>query len=659
MQPSYALPATLAAILFALPAFADWRPVEASELARRQSQISPDAEAEGLFREVKILNEQRGLAYPRNSVVEYLRIKIFSDRGKDLGNVQIPFFGKETISDVQGRTVHPDGSIAVLERSAVFEKVIEKRGAKVKVVTFALPAVQPGSIIEYKFTRNEGEQTSRYRALEVQSQFPVAELTYYIKPLSNQYIAYPNMRFLPFGCMPEHGKPTREGFEVLQLHNIPAFHDEPYSPPRLNAQQWILIYYEENSKVGKDGYWNAVARDFDEEFKSRVHINGDIKALAAQITAGAPSETEKLDKILAYCRTQLKDITRDEVAAAVLAAYKERRTAAATLEAKGGTPADIHFAFIALARAAGFDARRAELSDRSTFLFHPDMQSRYFLNAFDVAVSVGGKWRFYDITNPALPGGQLRWQEQGVYALIVDAKHPEMVQTPLLSASDNLLQRVAVLNLAEDGSLTGTIREIRHGNFASQWRERNRFTSAAEREDQLREELKTRFADFNATDIRFSVPDDPARPLGVVYHIEIPNYASRTGRRLLIRTNYFPSGFRARFTSGVRQNHIYFDFPWTEADTVELTLPQGFELDGGEAPAKLSAPPTLYYATRLGFDKEKRQISYGRTLTFGKDSVLLFDKAVYPNLKNVFDTVYAADDHTVSLKSSAVAAATQ
>ncbi len=294
--------------------------------------------------------------------------------------MQIPYYGRQNIGNVQGRTVKPDGTVVLLSKDAIFDKVLEKGGSKTKIVSFALPAVEPGSIIEYRFTRNEGERTNRYRRLEVQSEYPVRELTFFVKPLSNQYVSYPTMRFLPFGCVPERGQVTRYGFDVIQVHNVPAFYEQPFSPPLYTAQSWILIYYEGNSKVGKEQYWTALGKELDTEFKQHVKVNGEAKSLAADITAGAKSDVEKLDKILKYCRTELKDITRDEVSGESVANFKANKTSAETLQHKAATAVDINYGFMALAQAAGFEAYRAELSDRSMFLFDPVMQSRYFLN---------------------------------------------------------------------------------------------------------------------------------------------------------------------------------------------------------------------------------------------------------------------------------------
>jgi hypothetical protein len=646
-----------AAMLCAVPALAEWRAVDPADLALKQSRTDAGADVEALFREVYISNDQHGASYAQNVVREYVRLKIFTARGKDFGNVQLPYYGKEHIFDVLGRTIHPDGSIVELGRDAIFSKVLEKRGYKTKVVTFAMPAVEPGSIIEYRFSKNEGERTNRYRPLEVQSEYPVDELTFFIKPLSNIYVSYPAMRYLPFGCDPERGDLTRDGFDVLKIKNVPAFHEEPFSPPKYSAKQWILVYYEENSKSGKDQYWTSLGKDLYNAYSHEIKVNGELKTIAAGIIAGAATDEEKLEKLLGYCRTELKDTSRDEIATASRDENKVNKNTLDTIHRKQGTAVDINYAFLALAQAAGFDARRADLSDRATFLFAPVMQSRYFLNSFDIAVKAGDKWRFYDVANPALPGGQLRWQEQGVYALVTDGKHPEMIQTPILGAAENMERRLANLTLSEDGTLEGDIREMKFGNYASEWREQNRYTNDAEREQDLKDELKERFADFSLSKVKFTASADASKPVGIVYHVVVPNYTQRTGKRLFLRPDYFASGFGSFFTESTRHNNVYFQFPWSEFDTIELKLPAGFVLDHADAPAGVKAPPTCVYTVRIALDKANNRLQYERHLTFGDRDLLMFSKDVYPTLKKVFDTIHESDNHMLTLKAADIASA--
>jgi hypothetical protein len=175
---------------------ADWRPVTAEELALKRSDIDPNADAEALFHDVWI--DQR-------STTNYIRFKIFNDRGREkYSDVKIEYWSGFHISDINARTIHRDGTIIDVSKDSVFDKVEVKRGnSKVKVLSFALPSVEPGSIIEYRWTEDNRLASSSYFPLDVQSEYPVDEVTFHLKPAGSDSPYFPVMRLMNFGCHPE------------------------------------------------------------------------------------------------------------------------------------------------------------------------------------------------------------------------------------------------------------------------------------------------------------------------------------------------------------------------------------------------------------------------------------------------------------------------
>jgi hypothetical protein len=274
------------------------------------------------------------------------------------------------------------------------------------------------------------------------------------------------------------------------------------------------------------------------------------------------------------------------------------------------------------------------MADRGTFLFSPAFQSEFFLNTYDVAVNVAGKWKFYDVASQNLPPGQLRWQEQGVYALISDPKDAQFVQTTLLSANDTKVERIGNLTLSPDGDLEGDVREIYSGNKAIDWRQRFGLSNVAEREESLRDELKHRFADFDLSNVHWGVTPDLTRPVGVNYHIVVRGYAQRTGKRLFVLPDYFQVGYGARFTDTVRTQGICFEYPWSEYDNITLQLPPGFQLDHPDAPGGVNFQP-------IG--------SFGVRISVTRTNQILYVKA-YPTVKEIFDKIHEADNHVLTLK---------
>src|SRR5678815_4509177 len=105
---------------------ADWRPVDASELAQKTPRVQPDADAEAIFWDVRIEDRLSGgdLSLALN---HYIRIKIFTERGlENYATVEIPRFGKRSILDVAGRTIKPDGTVVELKKDGIFDRELVK-----------------------------------------------------------------------------------------------------------------------------------------------------------------------------------------------------------------------------------------------------------------------------------------------------------------------------------------------------------------------------------------------------------------------------------------------------------------------------------------------------------------------------------------------------
>ena len=129
-----------------LHAGTDWAPLNPAELQMKDLPEQPGAPAFVLFRE-EIDNDQQG----SHSV--YMRIKVLSEAGRKYADVQIPYYKEEfNISDVHGRTIHPDGSIVEFQGKPFDKMVVKSKTLKVRDKSFTLPDVQVGSMLEYKYT---------------------------------------------------------------------------------------------------------------------------------------------------------------------------------------------------------------------------------------------------------------------------------------------------------------------------------------------------------------------------------------------------------------------------------------------------------------------------------------------------------------------------
>lgn len=648
----------------------EWRPIDPSQLALKQPTVEKDADAEALFWEVRVADVSSG-GTPRTVLEHYIRIKIFTERGREAQSkvdIFAPKFGsRETkIKDVAGRTIKSDGSIVELKKEDLYERtVVKTSGLKVKATSFAMPSVEPGSIIEYRWREERGNSYSNYDRLEFSRDIPVQSIKYYIKPSSNPYLALARigMRVQFFRVQGAPFQKEKDGFYSIMQSNIPAYHEEPNSPPEYSVRPWMLIYYSEDKKLSPEAFWKEYGREIYEEGKSNIKINDDVKRKAAEIVGDATTPEQKLERLFEFCRTQIKNLYDDANGMTVEQRMKakENKSPADTLKRALGTGYDIDMLFAALANAAGFEARVAHLADRGDTFFDPSFPDSYFMRTFDIAVRFGDEWRFFDPASAYVPYGMLRWQEEGQAALLSDPKEPTFVKTPISGPEKSAEKRTGKFKLDEDGTLEGDVHIEYTGHLGAIMKEVSDDDSPAEREEALKNKFKSRMGGVEMTDIKIENVTDPIKPFAYNFHIKVPAYAQRTGKRLFVQPAFFQHGDAAMFATSDRKNDVYFHYPWSEDDKVEITLPEGFGLDNAEAPTPITSGQVSGYEPHAMITTDGRTLIYTRKFFFNPSSnggVMVFPTTTYPQLKALFDQVHARDNHTISLKQGAPPPAT-
>jgi hypothetical protein len=633
-------------------AWAGWKPLEPAHLTQQTPSVEPGADAEALFWDVRVEDDEQGGSV-KNVLSHEVRIKVYNERGREAwSRFDIPYFSKRTrIRDIEGRTIQPDGSIVELKKSDVFERMVYRlSGVKRKVKSFALPAVGPGSILDVRWREVRDDQLANYMRLPLQQDLPIRSYTITVKPLSHHLFPY-GMRYRTFfGQIPPFQK-AGHGWHTTTLENVPAFHEEPHMPPEDSVRPWLLVYYSEPRKIEPKDFWKELGREAFKWNKPAIETkaNAGLKKVAAEVCGDASTPEQKLERLFEFCRTRIQNVTDDAsgLSDRERAEYKEAKTAEETFKRGKGTGYEIDRLFAALASAAGFDTRIALVPDRGDVFFDPSFADPYLLSSFTAAVKLGDGWRFYDPASTYVPHGMLRWQEEGIEALVTDPKEPLFVTTPLSPTDRSVIRRTATMRLAEDGTLEGDVKVELSGHPAAEQKEDNDELTPAEREQALREDLQQRLGAAEVSQVRIENVSDPVQPLVYAYRLRVPGYAQRTGKRLFVQPALFQRGVGPRFPNQARKHLIYFHYAWSEEDTVRIELPPGHQLESLEAPTPFRVQDFGRYEAKLELSKDGRVLEYRRGFRL---SLMLVPVEGYGALKTVFDTLYERDGHTVSLK---------
>ncbi|MGA2435411.1 MAG: DUF3857 domain-containing protein, partial [Bryobacteraceae bacterium] len=446
--------ATLAVCTVALAETGGWAPITEDEKSLKVPVVDKEAGAEALFWNVHITNE----SYVTN-FEHYVRIKIFNQHGCDTQNsISIEGLGTGSIGEIVGRTIKADGTILELEKSAISTRVIVKAGdLKYQSVSFAMPGVEPGVIIEYRWReRRYGSYT--HLRLQLQRDIPVHEVKYFIRAIDNFGLGG-GMSLAAFHAQPQALPKDKDGWYEISMTDVPAYLSEPMMPPDAQIKPWVLVFRTEQRKVDPEKYWEDVGKTVFERTKPLLKINNEVRQAAEEATAGATDPEEKLERLVKYCRTKIKDLADDDITDRQREKAKENRSPSDTLKHATGNYFDIDMLFAAMAIAAGFeDTRVAFLANRDDVPFDSRLTDSYFLPNLAIAVKSGTGWRFYNPASADLPAGMLTWPDEGVDALISDAKKAVFVKTPFSEPEKSVQKREGMFELREDGTLAGEVR---------------------------------------------------------------------------------------------------------------------------------------------------------------------------------------------------------
>jgi hypothetical protein len=578
----------------------------------------------------------------------YVRIKIFTERGKELrSTIELPYLSTNRIEDIAGRTIKADGAIVELQREAIFEKtLINFRGVKIKAKTFAMPAVEPGVIVEYRWREVRQDPWGEFARLTFQREIPIQSIKYTLK--SSLY-SFAGFRTKAFNMENTSMTPEKDKRFSYSMTNVHAFQSEPHMPPEDQVRPWMLAYFQGPYSMGSN-------KSIYDGYQSKMKVNDDVRRAAQAAIGDATDPNLKLERLFDFCKSKIKNIDDDAsgLSGDDLAKVTENKTAAQTLNRRMGTSWDINLLFGALANSAGFEARVAQLADRSDIFYNPNefefLMNLYFMSSYNIAVRMGNEWRFFDPASQYVPFGMLRWQEEGGAALVTDPVLPILAKAPLSPAEKSVQKRTAKLRLSEDGTLEGDVRIEYTGHFAVEKKEAQDDQSVEQREESLREMIKERMSPAELFGIRIENVVDPVKPFVYSFHIRVPGYAQRTGKRLFFQPAFFQKGVGAVFSAGARKHSIYFRYLWMEDDTVFIELPAGFALENAEAPRPFSSRDVADYKVTLSVLRQGEALEYRRTFKF---NALLFPPSSYSGLKLMFDALHGRDNRTITLKQNA------
>ena len=637
-----ALAIAIAVGVWTVPGWAgtDWLPIPKEDLEMKEFTPIPGTHAVVLYRKQERDDYEGWLK-------EYVRIKILDEEGKAAANVETTAYNDSMrLTDLQARTIEPDGNIVQFQGQAADKLLAKYKGEKLTQKTFALPDVRVGSIIEYRYTIKWSADVVYDSEWQVAEYVPTRQVDFSLRPAKIPGYGLTWMYYL----IPAEDQPKiNNGLITSTMHNIPGMEKEDYMPPDSVVRARVEFVYRTYNPTNPDEYWKTEATGWTKRTNDYLGKKKQVESEVGTITQGATSPEEKLQKI--YTRVQAMRNLSYERERSEKEEQKEKLKPNSNvddaLKHGYGWDNELTRVFVALARAAGFDATIIRVTDRD-YYFHNKALPNFRWYTDELAlVTVNGKELFLSPGTPFCPYGLVPWEDAGSYGLVLNKDNAVWKQTPEPLPNEAVRRRIADLELDADGDVKGDLSATFESRDALQLRLAERDHDDAQRRKDLEERIKD-WLPTGAT-VKLKKVDDwnvASQQFVVTAEVTIPGIATATGKRLMVPVSIFTGSDDHPFKHMKRVNPIYFRNPYQNFDVVTVKVPEGLQV---ESIPQAKTVPTAFAGFVQTVSKEANAFKVDRQMAMKE---YIFPTKDYSDLRQFFDTMKSAGSEQVVLRAA-------
>ncbi len=296
----------------------------------------------------------------------------------------------------------------------------------------------------------------------------------------------------------------------------------------------------------------------------------------------------------------------------------------------------------AMLREAGINSKYVIISAGDEGLYTDvDFVHNQFNHAI-LCVPLAKDTVWLECTSNTLPAGYLGDFTGNRYALIVDENGGSMVRTPTYKKTQNLQVRKVNGEIDANGDLLVSA----HTKYTGlQQDDLQGFIATASKENVLKYlrngfELPTYdIINFDYKQIRQPIPE-----LEETIDLDVNGYAQVSGKRLFIVPNILSkSGVKVNVDS-IRKFKIELDYDYLDVDTVQIKIPEGYEVESLPKPSTITSRFGEY---QNGFSFEENTLVFTRMRSQNSGT---FEPAVFQEIADYYQAIYKADRARVVLR---------
>jgi hypothetical protein len=393
-----------------------------------------------------------------------------------------------------------------------------------------------------------------------------------------------------------------------ELRNLPPIESEPASPELTNlAPRLAVSIYPPDKTPGSNksmlrpfNDWKDVSRYLSELADSQTASNEAMAAKAAELTAGAKTEFEKIQAVGRYA--QSVNYISIQVGTGAGGGYRPH-SAIDVFNKNYGDCKDKANLMRALLKSLRIESYPVVIYSGDPTYVRSEWPSPQQFNHCIIAVKVSdetqahtvvrhpslGRLLIFDPTDDDTPVGDLPDHEQGSYALVVAGDAGELMKMPVTPPEANRLERTVEASLDATGAITATVRERSFGQAAVGER---RMFKRVPRPQYLKTIERWIVQTAPGSNVLKAEPVDELLEGRFALDVEFksPNYARVMRGNLMVFKPAIVSRRSSYLLTEDKRRHPVVLEADAYDETVRIKLPAGFEIDELPDAVELNQP---------------------------------------------------------------------
>ena len=613
-------------------------------------------EFQGNPKAVVLLEETTYTVDQKGQAVEHVRrvVKILRPQGRDYGYPSVYYDKDSKVLSMHVWSIDAAGHEYTVKDSEILDVGQPGEGGELysdeRAKVADPPGRDPGGIIAYEYDKRERPYLAETN-WEFQDDLPRMQQRFTLAlPAGYTYTT----------TWARHAKV--EGIDLenhsyrWEMNDVPAIDLDhvPMAPGEGALAARMTVHYAGPGLAEpQDGTWQGIGEWYEGLSRDRLVSTPDIAAKAAELTAGKTDFYDKAEAIGDFVQQKIRYFViemgvggyqphaAEDIFRGRYGDCKDKATLLSAMLSSVG----IHSALVMV------DTERGVVDPEA-----PSIWGNHMIGAIEVprgyespklhsvvTAKTGKRYLIFDPTWHLTPFGQLEDNLQGSYGVLIEGKDSQVIELPVLDPTLNTIRRSGKFELSADGTLKGSVTDLRFGDLAMD--RRRVFSSEGEKKqtEYMNRVIGQDFTGASMTGLKVENVDALNKDLTTTFDLQASHFARFSGPLLMVRPRVLGS---YGLDVDRKPRHVEIDLEQTMqgTDEYDIELPQGYVVDELPDPVKIDVGFASYVSST---ELHGRVLHYSRTYTVRQVTV---PATKYPEVQQLAAAIAADEDNQAILK---------